>query len=106
MVIYTNFAANCEQFEQAWETCSNWFRKYGMKFALEKSELLHFSRAYKACLLFVRLSNTAISPVNFARFLGVWLDRKLSWKAHIAKVKRKITTQMLAFSKLAALAWG
>jgi hypothetical protein len=104
MVINTNFAANCKQLERAWETYTNWFRKYSIKFALEKSELLYFSRAYKACLLLVCFNNTIVSPVDSARFLGVWLNRKLSWRAHIAKVKGKIMTQMFAFSKLAALA--
>jgi hypothetical protein len=35
---------------------------------------------------------------------GVWLNNRLSWKTHLAKIKGKIATQMLAFSKLAASA--
>jgi hypothetical protein len=38
--------------------------------------------------------------------LEIWLNYKLSWISHLAKVKKKMATQMLAFSKLAASAWG
>jgi hypothetical protein len=77
-----------------------------MIFAPEKSELLHFSRARAECTLSLQLRALIIRPTTEARFLRAWLNNKLSWKPHIAKVKSKIKTQMLAFSKLAASAWG
>jgi hypothetical protein len=77
-----------------------------MMFAPEKSELLHFSRARAECTLLLRVRDSAIQPATEARFLGVWLNNRLSWKAYIAKFKAKMKTQMLAFSKLAASAWG
>jgi hypothetical protein len=77
-----------------------------MEFAPAKSVLLHFSRARTACELLVRLGDAEIRPVPSARFLGIWLDVKLNWKAHIQRVKAKPKTQVLAFSKLAASAWG
>jgi hypothetical protein len=92
--------------ENAWEICTGWAEKTGTVFAPEKSELLHFSRAHAECTLPLRLKNLTIWPIKEARFLGVWLNNKLSWKAHIEKIKAKMKTQMLAFSKLAASAWG
>jgi hypothetical protein len=75
-----------------------------MEFAPEKSELLHFSRAHADYELPLRLGAVTVRPITDARFLGIWLNNRLSWKAHLAKVKGKMATQMLAFSKLAALA--
>jgi hypothetical protein len=75
-----------------------------MEFAFEKSELLHFNSARAACELFLRLGTVIIQPITDARFLEVWLNNKLFWKNHLAKVKGKMVTQMLAFSKLAAFA--
>jgi hypothetical protein len=77
-----------------------------MEFAPQKSELLHFSHAYANCELFLRLRAVTVRPIINARFLGVWLNNRLSWKTHLAKIKGKIATQMLAFSKLTASAWG
>jgi hypothetical protein len=77
-----------------------------MEFASKKNKLLHFSSAKAACELFLRLKTMIIQPITDVKFLKVWLNNKLSWKAHLAKVKGKMATQMLAFSKLAASAWG
>jgi hypothetical protein len=75
-----------------------------MEFAPEKSELLHFSRAHADCELLLRFKTVIMRPIINARFLEVWLNDRLSWKTHLAKIKGKKATQMLAFSKLAALA--
>ena len=48
-----------------------------MEFAPQKSELMHFSRSHAAISIEVRLADRNITPVESARFLGVWLDRKL-----------------------------
>jgi hypothetical protein len=81
----------------AWGICKRW-----IEFAPEKSELLHFSRAHADYELLLRFGAVTMRPIIDARFLEVWLNNRLSWKAHLAKIKRKIATQMLAFSKLAA----
>jgi len=55
--------------------------------------------------LYALLYILAIKPlawINSARFLGVWLDQKLSFKAHWDKVKLKIATQTFALTRLAA----
>jgi hypothetical protein len=44
--------------------------------------------------------------VESARFLRVWLDRKLSWKAHQQAVERKLKTQDFALSRIAVKTWG
>jgi hypothetical protein len=75
-----------------------------MEFAPEKSELLHSSSAKAACELLLRLKTIIIQPITDARFLKVWLNNKLFWKNHLAKIKEKMATQILAFSKLAAFA--
>jgi hypothetical protein len=75
-----------------------------MEFALGKSELLHFSHTHADCELLLRLGAVTVRPTTDARFLGVWLNNRLSWKTHLAKIKGKMATQMLAFSKLAASA--
>jgi hypothetical protein len=75
-----------------------------MEFAPEKSELLHFSHAHADCELLLRLGAVTMRPITDARFLEVWLNNRLSWKTHLAKIKGKMATQMLALSKLAASA--
>ena len=51
-------------------------------------------------------NRTIIRPMPASRFLGVWLDWKLSWKAHSEAVKNKLKTQDFALSRIAAKTWG
>jgi hypothetical protein len=89
LLSYSNdIDANCRRLESAWKQCEAWARTRGMEFAPAKSELLHFTR------------------VESARFLGVWLDRKLRWTRHLKQLKTKLATQQFALTKLAASTWG
>ena len=38
--------------------------------------------------------------------MGVWLDRKLRWGAHLREVRKRLSTQKLALTRLAAKTWG
>lgn len=98
--------SNCRQLELAWEVCTTWAKAHGMEFAPKKSELIHFSRAHTAPSTRIRLGDATITPIESARFLGVWLDRKLKWNAHIARIKQKMTIQTLALTKLVTLTQG
>ncbi len=99
-------AANAQRLRRAWERCERWARTRGMKFAPQKSELMHFTRAHRALTTRVQLGDTTIEPVESTRFLGIWLDRKLRWRRHLKKLQAKIATQQFAITKLAATTWG
>ena len=103
--------ANVRQLEAAWATCLQWAGTRGMAFAPEKSELIHFNKGRKQWTdrLDLAQPGRGTSPVNptaSARFLGVWLDWKLNWKAYLRAVERKLTTQSYALSRIAAKTWG
>ncbi len=98
--------STCRQLEEAWKTCEQWARTRGLTFALEKSELLHFTRARKPWQKGLHLGATHIALKEDGRFLGVWLDRKLRWRAHLREVRKKLNTQKFALTRLAAKTWG
>ena len=47
-----------------------------------------------------------VHPVTEARFLGIWLDRKLNWSGQVKALKRKMAVQMFSLTKLTATTWG
>ena len=95
------------QLEEAWATCQAWALTRGIVFAPEKCELLHFDRSRKPWERGVQLGpNLTIQPKEEARFLGIWLDRKLTWKGHYKAIKRKMESQTLAISRLMGKTWG
>lgn len=81
--------ATCARLQAAWDTCNEWALSHGMEFAPEKSELMHFIRTHKGDPTSIRFGPATVTPVESARFFGVWLDRKLNWLAHVVQVQRK-----------------
>ena len=102
----SDIEANCRRLESAWKQCEAWAQTRGMQFAPQKSELLHFTRTHQAPTQRVQLGSAVVKPVESARFLGVWLDRKLRWTRHLKQLKTKLATQQFALTKLAASTWG
>jgi hypothetical protein len=103
--------ANVRQLEAAWETCLQWADTRGMAFGPEKSELIHFNKGRKQWGNQLNLAQpgrgtSPVKPTASARFLGVWLDWKLDWKAHLEAVEKKLKTQSYALTRITAKTWG
>lgn len=99
----------CRTLESAYQICETWATERGMQFEPAKSELLHFTRSRRPRSEVVRIlgeGQPGLAPVESARFLGVWLDRKLSFKEHRGRIKAKMKTQKLALTRLAAKTYG
>jgi len=116
--------------EAVYYTAACWAQGRGMVFEAQKSELIHFTRAHKPCQLPVFLAyppaagmaaarttpspeppqnpqnGVFLAPMEEGRFLGIFLDRKLSFQAHVRALKGKMETQMCALTRLAASTWG
>ncbi|EAQ87121.1 hypothetical protein CHGG_03740 [Chaetomium globosum CBS 148.51] len=84
LVFGRNPEANVRQLEAAWETCIRWADSRGMKFAPEKSELIHFNKGRRQWTEQVNLTNpgggtSPVKPEGSARFPEEsWLDWKTS----------------------------
>ena len=96
---------NYKVLQYAFAVCERWAATRGMAFAPEKSELMHFTRAHNAATTPVHLGNTEVYPVESARFLGVWLDRKLRWTRHLKELETKLSRQQFALTKIAISVW-
>jgi hypothetical protein len=80
---------------------------HGMQFAPQKYTLTHFTRKRNVNLEApIRINNEEIAPSPVVRILGLQLDSRLRWKAHIKAVNQIMTTQMYALSRIAASTWG
>jgi hypothetical protein len=105
-----NHTSCCAILEEAFRTAANWAQARGMVFEPSKSELIHFTRG-KPCEIPIHLEATPAPPFSLApktegRFLGIWLDQKLSFTAHTKAIERKMETQLNALTRLAASTWG
>ena len=74
------------------EELSKWFRCNKLTLNLKKTEYIFFEGPHKKGEIKqeLKIGNEIIRRVEGARFLGVWVDAKLSWTEHIEKVVSKV----------------
>ena len=54
----------------------------------------------------IQIENNLIEPKTDIRVLGLQIDTKLKWGAHIRKTQEKMTSQSLALTKISTSTWG
>ena len=77
---------NSELLQEVTKTVFAWAEENAVQFNNSKSELIHFCKDRKEQTAEITLSNkTVIKSVSQVKWLGIWLDRKLTFKAHVQK---------------------
>ncbi len=75
-----------------------------MQFDVDKTELIHFhskrSLDLKNELYLVKVEETIFQPKELVKYLEIWLNSKLSFKAH---VERKIASAQKVFTQIERL---
>lgn len=74
-----------EQVENDIQALIAWGHDNAISFDYEKTEVMHFSRKKNTISPPVRHGDHLIEPKEALRWLGLWLDRKLTFKAHVTK---------------------
>jgi len=70
---------------------------------VKKTELIHFNNSKKSMNRkhSVKFMNNRIFPQELVRYLGVWFDKKLSFKAHVEKRIAAANRMFHSISRLA-----
>src|SRR6266516_1458169 len=75
-----------------------------MQFDVDKTELIHFHSKrtldLKNELYLVKVGETIFQPKELVKYLGIWLDSKLSFKVY---VERKIASAQKVFTQIKRL---
>lgn len=77
-------------------------------FAPKKYELTHPAHSPKKFDMkaTINIANRTLSPKQDIRVLGVQLDTRLEWHAHVKEIEKKMTKQTLALADITAFTWG
>lgn len=97
----------CDQLNKAMRIVEQWCEETGLTVNPEKSQLMRFSTATKDVPLSeVYLFNKIIDKVENTKYLGVYLDSKLSWNKHIDLSIDKSRRSLWATKAMVAKNWG
>ena len=99
---------NCRTLERIHKECERWSLRHGSVFAPSKYELIHLSRNPKKfdMTATIRISTKTIEPKPDIRVLGLQIDTKMRWGAHVRKTQEKLTKQSGALTRISASTWG
>ena len=73
-----------------------WFQKWGFKINEKKSSHVTFTLRKQTCPL-VTINNTIIPSKDSVRYLGMTLDRRLTWKKHISEKTKQLKEKLRKF---------
>ncbi|KAJ5636976.1 hypothetical protein N7490_006855 [Penicillium lividum] len=124
-----SYARNVEILEEALRKADIWARRHAAKFAPDKFELIHFKNPreqpsehpptqqpmdiYDFIIpdpgtdqLPIQTPSQVIKPSPHAKYLGIWLDKELTFNTHREKLIGKANGSLEALRALTGSTWG
>jgi hypothetical protein len=98
---------NCQNLEKMHKLCERWAIRHEFVFVSIKYELIHFIKNSKKFDITITIkidSNTIQSKINI-QILDVQIDTRLKWNSHVRKIQKKMTKQIMIFTKLSIFIW-
>ena len=96
--------------QKAVYTCEEWGRKQGLTFSPKKTEAMVFTRKRQTSYVLPNRIKVANTPVDYERqkirYLGVWLDPKLTFRAHVEVKVNKCKGLLMALNGAMGRFWG
>jgi ribonuclease HI len=99
---------NCERLKTIHQKAQIWATRHSSVFAPSKYQLTHHTRRAAEFQLdeAMTIQEVEIRPSAKCKYLGLIIDTKLKWKAHIDWIKGKANKSIQALSCLAGSTWG
>lgn len=89
-----------ERANRAIERICTWLGEKGLELAVEKTVAIVMGGRRKLGPIVFNVGNSQIRPVEKAKYLGVWLDKRRSFQAHVIEVVDKAERTAAALCRL------
>lgn len=98
----------CEKLNEAMKTVEHWCTRTGLSVNPGKTEMVRFTRRKTAGLksIPIKLYDTVLHLSDEVKYLGVWLDNKLSMSSHITKSCNKAIRSLWQTKNMVDGIWG
>jgi len=91
--------------QEAVKVVERWSYSWGFKFSVGKTKTIMFTRK-RGVDAQIEMYGQKIEQVRVFRFLGVWLDDKLTWNEQIQRIVKKCKTILNVMRCLTGSEWG
>lgn len=105
LVANKNVEQNVEDLEAEGRRSLRWGSTHGAIFDKRKAQLMHFTHR-KHANPDVQLGDQIISASSELRWLGLWLDPKLTFNAHISKMQHRGKATVAQIHRISHCFWG
>ena len=78
---------------------SDWFKANHLSMNCTKTVRMLFSNNKKLTLNKLEVDEITINFVAYTKFLGIWINRNLTWKEHMSRITQKIKCNMYLFKQ-------
>ena len=92
--------------QKAVDTVSEYMKTLGFNFSSEKTQFMVTARSQIAQKCKIKINGTDISPSNTVKYLGVYIDRHLTWTTHIDHLIAKANKATNLIKVLAKENWA
>jgi ribonuclease HI/exonuclease III len=96
----TSAARNCRQLERVVQRLLLGAEEQAVQFEPAKTELIHFTTKRETPANSISVGGYTIEPKPVVRWLGIWFDSKLTFKAHIEKKINSATAAYFGIQRL------
>ena len=87
----TNYDRLIRKFNDELIKFDNWFMKNTLTLNVEKTVAMNFSNRFYDVNSVLRINNENLSFVEFTKYLGVFIDRKLTFTKHVETACKKLS---------------
>lgn len=95
-----------EQVQEAVDQVVQWANKWGFRISTAKSNFMIFGYKRKIPELSISMYGCPLERVKEFKFLGLWMDERLTWNHHISKVISKCEKVINILRSLSGSDWG
>ena len=108
VVYITNHDLNyCKiNLEKAIDLVTCLLEKIGLQLSATKSNYCVFSRGHRRIVPTINIGTIALPRLSCIRYLGMWLDQRLSWVKHVNETIEKCTKFLNLLKVLVGPTWG
>lgn len=92
--------------QAALDFVTKWGQQWGLTFNPVKCQALDMHHLGHCQPIQLTLDGSHLTFVKELKYLGVWIDRTLSWQRHIAEVYKSCMGRLRVLRRMAATYWG